>query len=186
MTSSTNKAASSSLLLGVLGLAYPFLVYGAMGRVPAGALVLVALALVGARFGLLHGSALGRALLPPVGGAAVATAALALADSRTATLAYPVLMSLAMAAAFGLSLRRGPVLVQVLAGEADPGPQALAYMRKVTWVWFVFLLGNAGASAATLVSGDLSLWTLYNGLVSYGLMGLLFAVEYGVRRWVRR
>lgn len=172
-------------MLGGLGLAYPFVVYAAMGRVPAGALALVALALVGARFGVLHGSALGRALLPSIGGVAVVTALLALADAKTATLAYPVLMSLGMAAAFGLSLWRGPPLVQIFAGEADPEAAARAYMRKVTWVWFLFLLGNAAMSGMTAASGDLDLWTLYNGLVSYVLMALLFAAEYGVRRWVR-
>ncbi|MGE5517514.1 MAG: hypothetical protein ACM31D_17045 [Bacteroidota bacterium] len=168
-----------------LGLAYPFVVYAAMGRVPAGALALVALALIGARFGVLRGSAVGRALLPSVGGVAVVTALLALIAAETAALAYPVLMSLGMAAAFGLSLWRGPPLVQIFAGEVEPEAAARAYMRKVTWVWFIFLLGNAAISGMTAASGDLELWTLYNGLVSYGLMAALFAAEYGVRRWVR-
>jgi uncharacterized membrane protein len=58
-------------------------------------------------------------------------------------------------------------------------------MRRVTVVWFVFLLGNATVSAATAVHGDMALWTLYNGLVAYLLMGLLFAVEFLVRRRVQ-
>ncbi|CAA7626555.1 hypothetical protein [Magnetospirillum sp. UT-4] len=186
MTSSPNRL--GAVLLGALGLAYPFVVYGALGRVPAGALALVAVALAAARLGLLRRSPLAGALVPPVAAVAVATAALALADGRTAALAYPVLMSLGMAAAFGLSLRRGPTLIEHFArlAEPDPGPAARAYMRNVTRVWFVFLLGNAAVSAATAASGDLALWTLYNGLLSYLLMAALFTAEYGVRTWLRR
>ena len=59
-------------------------------------------------------------------------------------------------------------------------------MRKVTQVWCVFLLVNAALSAATALWGDLAVWTLYNGLISYGVMGTLFAVEYAIRRRVQR
>lgn len=187
MISSPNRPGISAALVGGLGLAYPFVVYGAMGRVPASALVVVALALIGARLGALRGRAVARNLMMPLGAVAAATALLALVDPAGATLAYPVLMSLAMAASFGLSLWRGPPLVQVFASlrEPAPGPEAQGYLRKVTWVWFAFLLANAALSALTAWSGDLALWTLYNGLVSYLLMGLLFAAEWAVRRRVR-
>jgi uncharacterized membrane protein len=188
MISLPNRPGIGTAVLGGLGLAYPFVVYGAMGRVPAGALVVVALALVGARLGALRGKAVGRNLVRPLVAVAVATLLLAVADPDSAALAYPVLMSLGMAAAFGLSLWRGPPLVEVFASlrEPVPGPEAQGYLRAVTWVWFVFLLTNAAISAATGLSGDLAVWTLYNGLASYLLMGLLFAVEWVVRRRVRR
>ena len=153
----------------------------------------MALALVGARLGLLRGAAVARPLVPVMIAVALATAALALTDSRLAALLYPVLMTLGMAAAFGLSLRRGPSLVELFASlptselnPPDPSPAARAYMRKVTRVWAVFLLASAALSAATVAWGDMAVWTLYNGLISYLLMGGLFAVEYAVRRRVRR
>ena len=188
MTSSSNRPPVAALLLGAMGIAYPFLVYVALGRVPAGAVALVALALIGARLGLMRGGALARPLVPVMIAVALATGALTLIDSRLASLVYPVLMSLGMAAAFGLSLRRGPSLVEILASltEPDPSPAARAYMRKVSLVWAVFLTVNACVAAVTVAWGDMVVWALYNGLISYGLMGLLFALEYAVRRRSRR
>lgn len=188
MTFSANRARISVLALACGGLAYPFAVYFALGRVPAGALALTAVTLAGGRIALMRGSAAARPLLPALLVAALAIAVLAALDPRAAALAYPVAMSLGMAASFGLSLWRGPSLVQILASmaEPDPSPAAQAYMRKVTLVWFVFLLGNAAIAAVTALLGDMGLWTLYNGLISYVLMGTLFAVEYAVRRMVRR
>jgi uncharacterized membrane protein len=170
-----------------LGLLYPGLVYLALGRVPAGALAALALILVGARLGLTRGRAATGPLVPALAATLVATATFALLDPTLAVLTYPVLMSLGMAAAFGLSLRGGPTLVENFASltEPEPSPSARAYMRKVTLVWFMFLLGNATLSALTVAAGDRDLWTLYNGLISYLLMGTLFAIEYLIRRRVR-
>lgn len=178
-----------ALAVAGLGLAYPLLIYAALDRVPASALVALLLVLAAARLGVTGGgSGLGPLMLAPLAVAA-GTLALALAiDARRATLFYPVLMNGAMAAAFGASLRWGPPLVQVFArpSEPDPSAPARAYMRKVTWAWFGFLLVNTALSALSVASGDLALWTLYNGLISYGLIGLLFAGEWLVRRRVRR
>jgi len=187
MTSSPNRRLLLGLGLGGLGLLYPGLVYLALGRVPAGALAALALILVGARLGLTRGRTATGPLVPALAATLIATATFALLDPTLAVLTYPVLMSLGMAAAFGLSLRGGPTLVENFASltEPEPSPAARAYMRKVTLVWFMFLLGNATLSALTVAAGDRDLWTLYNGLISYLLMGTLFAVEYLIRRRVR-
>lgn len=187
MTSSPNRAGPAIAVLGILGLAYPFAVYLSLGRVPAGALVLAALALVAGRLLMLRRAAAARALAPCLALVLAATAALGLADAATAALAYPVLMSLGMAAAFGLSLLRPPSLVECFAALTEPAPNdaARAYMRRVTLVWSLFLAANAGLSAATALSGDMALWALYNGLISYLLMGGLFAAEYAIRRRIR-
>lgn len=187
MTSSPNRPGLSVAVLGALGLAYPFAVYFSLGRVPAGALVVAALALVAGRLYALRRAAAARALIPALLGVFALTAGLGLVESPMAVLAYPVLMSLGMAAAFGLSLRRDPCLVECFAmtTEPDPGPAARAYMRRVSLVWCLFLLGNAGLSVVTAALGDMAVWALYNGLVAYVLMAILFAVEYAVRRRVR-
>lgn len=187
MTSSPNRPGPTALVLAGLGMAYPFAVYLSLGRVPAGAVVVAALALVAGRLFLLRRAAAARALMPALALVFAATAGLGLVDAQRAALAYPVLMSLGMGAAFGLSLVRPPSLVECFAAlaEPDPSPAARAYMRKVSLVWCLFLCANAAASAFTAYLGDMAVWTLYNGLVSYLLMGALFAVEYAVRRRVR-
>lgn len=188
MTSSPNKAPAATLALGALGVAYPFVVYFALGRVPSAALVLMALALVGARIALVRGAATARPLLPPLVTAAIATAGLAVVDAGVAAKAYPVAMSLAFAAAFALSLVRPPSLVELFASLAEPAPSpgARTYMRRVSLVWCLFLVANAAISAATALWADTWMWALYNGLLSYLLMGALFLAEWLVRRRVRR
>jgi len=187
MISSPNRPGLSVAVLGALGLAYPFAVYFSLERVPAGAMVVAALALVAGRLYALRRAVAARALMPALLGVFALTAGLGLVESAMAVLAYPVLMSLGMAAAFGLSLRRDPCLVECFAmtTEPDPSPAARAYMRRVSLVWCLFLLGNAGLSVMTAALGDMGVWALYNGLVAYVLMALLFAVEYAVRRRVR-
>lgn len=179
-----------SLLLASLGLLYPGLVYLALDRVPAGALALAALALVAARLGLLaRGGPLAAVLIPPLALVAFATILLALTGAERAALTYPVLMSLGMASAFAWSLRPGhPCLVEHFAAlsEPDPTPAARAYMRKVTVAWALVLSGNAALSGWTVLHGDPALWALYNGLLSYLLLGGTAGIEYLIRRAISR
>jgi uncharacterized membrane protein len=181
------RAGGAALVLAALGMAYPFVVHAAMGRVPAGALVLLALALAGARFAMLRGGEVARVLAGPLAAVFAATGALALVEARVAALAYPVLMNLGFAAAFGWSVVRPPSLVQIFASvvEPDPSERARRYMRKVSLVWCLFLSVNASVALALALWADTALWALYTGLISYLLMGLLFAVEWLVRRRVR-
>ncbi len=92
------------------------------------------------------------------------------------------------AAVFGLSLLFPPTIVERIARITEPNlpPGGVVYTRRVTAIWAVFLLFNAVVSAATALWGTLAQWTLWNGLISYLLMGTLFAGELIVRRAVRR
>ena len=98
---------------------------------------------------------------------------------------YPILLSLGLFCVFGYSLVRPPTVVERIARLREPDlPQdAIPYLRGVTLVWLVFFLANAAVSAATALSGSLELWTLYNGFLSYLIMGALFAGELVVRRY---
>ena len=187
MTSLPNSRSFVPVILAVLGAAYPLVVYLLLGRVPALAIVLMALALVGARLGMVRGAAATRFLAPVLIVVALSTCGLTLADATLAALAYPILMSLGMAAAFGFSLRDGPSLIELFASltTPDPGPAARLYMRKLTMVWAVFLTANAMISGITLAWGDMAIWVLYNGLISYILMGALFAGDILLRRGLR-
>lgn len=101
---------------------------------------------------------------------------------------YPVLLNLMLLALFGLSLKFGPPLVERMARLREPVlPEvAVRYTRLVTQVWTAFFLLNSFVLMALALWAPLSWWTLYTGLISYGLIGLLFAGEWLVRRQVRK
>ena len=63
--------------------------------------------------------------------------------------------------------------------------QAWDYTRKVTYVWSVFTFINLIISIWTIFLPD-KIWILYNGCISYILVGLLFGIEYLVRINLRK
>lgn len=64
--------------------------------------------------------------------------------------------------------------------EPDIKPKVLEYTRKLTYVWAVFTFLNWLVSVATVFMSE-AVWALYNGFISYLLIGMFFAVEYIVR-----
>ncbi len=69
--------------------------------------------------------------------------------------------------------------------EPELPDYAISYTRTVTKVWCLFFIINGSISLTTCFM-DLQTWTLYNGLISYILAGLLFACEYATRLYVKR
>ena len=59
------------------------------------------------------------------------------------------------------------------------------YCHKVTYMWCVFFIFNGILAACTIISGSDIFWSVYNGLISYILIGLLFAGEFMVRKIVQ-
>jgi uncharacterized membrane protein len=96
---------------------------------------------------------------------------------------YPVLMNLGLLAIFGASLYFPPPVIERLARLQHPDlpPEGVLYTRKVTCIWIVFFLVNGLMAAATAIWCSFSVWSLYNGLIAYILIGLLMAIEYRVR-----
>ena len=72
-----------------------------------------------------------------------------------------------------------------LAGQDVP-PEAPPYLWWVTLVWCGFFVVNGAIAAWTALAAPLSWWTVYNGLVSYGLMAVLFGAEWLARGVYRR
>ena len=107
-------------------------------------------------------------------------------EPRAVALLYvPVLVNLALLWAFGRTLLRGPSLVETLARlqESDLSEAQVAHCRSFTGVWCAFFAANAALCLALAWRGDLWLWTVYTGVVSYLLMGVVFGVEWLVRSW---
>ncbi len=181
-----NKVRLLPIALAAAGLLYPFAVYALIGWLPPGLLLAIPLALIAGRLAMARGRPALKPFTPILAAVAAITLCLAFADRMIAVKAYPILMSAGMAGAFGRSLLAPPTLIELFASLRTPAPsrEARAYMRKVTWAWFLFLSLNSLISALTLASGEMRLWTLYNGLISYLLMGLLFGVEWLIRRRV--
>ena len=102
---------------------------------------------------------------------------------------YSVVISATMLFVFGLSLVFKPNIIFRFACLGDKSvkgssfeSQVNDYCRKVTVVWCVFFILNGSVSAFTALhdfGNDVlndKIWSVYNGGISYVLMGLLFAV----------
>jgi len=101
---------------------------------------------------------------------------------------YPVLVNAALLTIFASSLLSPPTVIERLARLKEPNlsPQACDYVRHVTQVWCVFFALNGTVALITALWASARVWMLYNGFVSYILMGLLFTGEFLVRRRFKR
>jgi uncharacterized membrane protein len=179
-------AGSLDVTVVAIGVVYPFLVYFGLRTMPPGFVALVLVAFLAARVALGSKKS-GRDSLPFLI-AVVVVIILAARSPLVGLKAYPVLVSLAFALVFAHSLLWPPTIVERIARVRHPDLplEANSYLRKVTIAWLIFFILNATVSAATATSGSLRLWTLYNGLISYLVMGAMFAGEFLIRQLVHR
>ncbi|MCE0826184.1 hypothetical protein [Buttiauxella ferragutiae] len=101
---------------------------------------------------------------------------------------YPVVVNAVMLTLFGSSLFTKMSLIERLARwrEGDLPPAGVRYTRRVTQVWCLFFIFNGSVALWTCLAGNIHWWTLWNGMVSYLFMGMLFAAEWLVRVRVKR
>ncbi|BBT71681.1 MULTISPECIES: hypothetical protein [Enterobacteriaceae] len=97
---------------------------------------------------------------------------------------YPVVVNAVMLAVFGGSLWSAMPIVERLARLQEPAlPESgVRYTRRVTQIWCAFFIINGSVALFTALHGDMSLWTAWNGMIAYLLMGLLMSAEWLVRR----
>lgn len=171
------------LIVGALTVAYPLLVWFGMGKVSPAWLALLLVALAGLR-ALATRQPIW--LVAACGGLLLAAAA-AFGNSVLPLKFYPVLVNAVLLAVFSISLLHPPSAIERLARLREPDlPEAgVRYTRRVTQVWCGFFIVNGGIALATVLWGSDAAWALYNGLIAYLLMGLLFAGEWLLRRRVR-
>jgi uncharacterized membrane protein len=167
--------------------AYPFVVWFALGRFDARNVGFALLALAVLRLLLIAPSrarAFGGALLAPALALAAIAAATALTNSAALLLAAPALASLVLLASFGRTLHTGPPFVERLARATNPdlSPGEISYCRSVTRVWCAFFAANAAVVLALAALAPRAWWAAWAGFGAYLAIGLLFASEYVVRR----
>ena len=96
---------------------------------------------------------------------------------------YPVLMNASVCAIFALSLRKTPLITQ-FAQKMCKEPldaKTLTYTKDATMAWAIFMLINTILSLITVFLSN-EIWTLYNGFISYILIGIMMLTEYIIRK----
>ena len=167
----------------VLSVAYPLVVYWAMGRFEPRWLAVLLLVLA-----LLRALATRQAVwLAAAGGAALLATLATLFNEALPLKLYPALVNAVLLAVFATSLAFPPSAVERIARMTEPDlpPEGVAYTRRVTQVWCVFFVFNGALALVTALWMSDRAWALYNGLIAYVLIGVLFSAEWLVRRRVR-
>jgi uncharacterized membrane protein len=108
-----------------------------------------------------------------------------LQDERRYMLLLPVLINAGLFSVFFGSLRSSMPVVERFARMqvSDLTEAERGYCRSVTKLWSAFFVCNGATAALLAARASLDLWTLYTGLISYILIGLLGAGEYTVRKY---
>ena len=170
-----------------LTLAYPFVVFLGLSRFPPGVfgallalLILIRMRAISAH--LKKTMTLGGYLI--IGYAAL----IVWLDSERLLRLYPVLINLLVFMLFASTLLSPPSMIEHISRRAgmEVPPSGVAYTHKLTLVWCVFFLINAAAAGTTAIAASRATWALYNGFISYVLMGLLFGAEYLYRQHYKR
>ncbi|WP_162048184.1 COG4648 family protein [Vibrio taketomensis] len=103
-------------------------------------------------------------------------------NDATGLLFYPVMMNLVLLLTFASSCLWGePIITRIAKLREELDEAGLIYTRRLTMIWSVFFVVN-GLIAAITTQLSYEIWTLYNGLISYGLIGLLLSSEWIYRK----
>lgn len=185
----TLRPIANGLAIG-LGIAYPLAVYFGLQVMQPRTLGALLLAVLLLRHGLAlrrFAAAAGRLEWLLFAALAALAASVVAFDSADLLLLYPAGVSACLLLIFGRTLLHPPSMIERIArlSEPDLPPAGVRYTRRVTQVWCGFFLANGSVALATVFTSR-EAWALYNGLIAYLLMGLLFAGEWLVRRRVRR
>lgn len=95
---------------------------------------------------------------------------------------YPVIVNFVLFCIFFGSTFSEETVIQKMAKLMEPNikPKALEYTRILTYIWSIFMLANFFISLATVFMSE-KVWAIYNGFLSYMLVGVFFIIEYMVR-----
>ncbi len=115
---------------------------------------------------------------------------------------YSVVINVSMLFVFGSTLFMPPNIIFRFATLSDKSikgspyeKEIYSYCHKVTIIWCCFFIFNGIAASMTTFADKIfgldtqtarQVWAVYNGGISYVLMGTLFAVEFIVRKIVNK
>ncbi|HEY0252137.1 MAG TPA: hypothetical protein VGC41_11460, partial [Kofleriaceae bacterium] len=105
-------------------------------------------------------------------------------DNGTWLMILPAATQASFGLAFLRSLKTTPMIenfARMVKPELSDGE--VAHCRAWTRIWGLYLIAVAAFGLVLAAYASLKLWTIYVGLISYGLVGVLFAVEYVVRKY---
>lgn len=107
-------------------------------------------------------------------------------DSKEYLLWYPVGLNIAFFLIFASSIIFPPSVIEQIARvlHKEFEESAIVYTRNVTIIWTIFFAVNGIVSAWTVLHGSMEVWTLYNGLISYVVVGLILGIELLVRKYI--
>lgn len=175
-----------TIALALLGIAYPVIVYFGLGVVSPRIILIAAIMFVIARAAMFFiARKYGPGLI-----ACVVAFILGLAGFASEILAlrfYPVIVSTALALVFTVSLFYGMPVIERFARLQTPSLDSFGvrYTRQLTKVWIGFFVANGLVSLWTALYATLETWTLYNGLISYILITVLFVGEWPIRSIIK-
>lgn len=111
-----------------------------------------------------------------------------LTDDPRGFLYYPVMVNFVLLVVFATSLFRPPSTIESFARiwEPDLSADGVKYTRKVTIMWTLFFLANGMTALYTVLGANLQIWALYNGFISYLLIGTMMGGEYIFRHYWRK
>lgn len=112
----------------------------------------------------------------------------ALYDDSDFLLYYPVLINFSFFCLFGFSLFDQSTFVERMAsaGSLEITEEIRRYLRKVTIAWCLFFICNGAVALYTATEANHDVWVIYNGFLSYVLIGSMFVGEFAVRSVVMR
>lgn len=105
-------------------------------------------------------------------------------DSRF-LLFMPTMVNGVVLVAFGSSLMEGRIpMIERFARmiHRNISPERVLYCREVTKAWCVFFVFNVLITAWIAMFASLRTWALYTSVIAYILTGMMFAVEYAIRK----
>lgn len=184
-----NLASKAVVVATALAIAYPGIVYFGVQRFGVTALAAFLLGIVLLRLILSGNWRSLRGYPLPLAIAALCLLSITLSNLLFVKF-YPVLMNLSVAAVFAVSLTQPETFIEKLAvrfkGDEAKRPEARHYMRNLTAVWVFVLLANAAVATLTALYASTQVWALYNGVISYVLMAVLFIGEVIFRGFYKR
>ncbi len=114
---------------------------------------------------------------------------IAISNNESLLRFYPVVMNLGMCYLFAKTLWQPPTMIERLAamrGVEISEEGRGGYVQRLTLVWCLFLMINAGIAAYTAVFSSLKTWAVYNGFLAYVFMGILLVGEIIFRHFYKR